>query len=422
MSDPRHRKPKRKRGVTVRGGQGRRRNTGALDTRPTDARRLRRSAREAIARQNRRKVVAATVGAVLIVGGAVVASWWALRPGPPADLTVEAPTDQGVSTLLYVTDGDEATSLALVAAHPQFGDRVVLFPPALLTGLPGFGDRQISQADRFGGPELVELTVMNLLGVRVDAVVELPAAGLGAAIARPMTVDVPSPLLRTEGADQVVAVAAGRGERSPDQLVALLTEPGVDDQLAWLTRQGAVWTALLGRLGTDEDLVDRLTSETFGAPDVARQTLVTAAQDPEVVVTAVPAQRIEPAGGGEEDRYYLPGDAGAGLVAEAFPYLALRPEPRPRVEILNGNGRVGTTQPVAALLVRQGYRVVKTDNADASDYEVTRLIAQGTPNQQNALDIRELLGLGDVYLEQRQPSTVVDITIIVGEDVPAQED
>jgi hypothetical protein len=89
------------------------------------------------------------------------------------------------------------------------------------------------------------------------------------------------------------------------------------------------------------------------------------------------------------------------------------------VEILNGNGRIGTTGPIAALLVDNGYRVVKTDNADRDDYAESRIIAQGREHQQDAIDVQRMLGSGEVLLELRQPSGIVDLTIIVGRDNPA---
>jgi len=89
------------------------------------------------------------------------------------------------------------------------------------------------------------------------------------------------------------------------------------------------------------------------------------------------------------------------------------------VEVLNGNGRIGTTGPIAALLVDKGYRIVKTDNADRDDYAETRVIAQGREQQQNAIDVQRILGSGEVLVEVRQPSGIVDLTIIVGRDIPA---
>jgi len=155
-----------------------------------------------------------------------------------------------------------------------------------------------------------------------------------------------------------------------------------------------------------------------GDSETALQTVLAAAQDPDLVMTAVPVRRIE-AAGGDTERYQLPSSAASAFVSDRFSYLVIRADPRPRVEVLNGNGRIGTTGPIAALLVDQGYRIVKTDNADRDDFAETQVIAQGLEHQQDAIDVQRLLGSGEVLLELRQPSGIVDLTIIVGRDIPA---
>jgi hypothetical protein len=193
----------------------------------------------------------------------------------------------------------------------------------------------------------------------------------------------------------------------------LLTDRGLGNELDLLQRQGAVWESILERLATDGSLIEPITA---GATSSARTAIVGVATS-DAVLTIVPATRIEPSG--DEERYQLDGVDAAEFVELHVPYLQLAPEPRVRVEVLNGNGRIGTTQPVASILVRAGFRVVLTDNADRADYETSLLIAQGTVFQKAAVDARELLGLGDVSVEIHQPSGVVDLTIIVGEDLPA---
>ena len=124
--------------------------------------------------------------------------------------------------------------------------------------------------------------------------------------------------------------------------------------------------------------------------------------------------------GGPDAGYTLSGEAAANFVAQRLGYLVLR-EDRPRVEVLNGNGLVGTTRVVAQELVRRGYRIIKTDNADAFDYGTTQVVAQGRDNRAEADDVLRLIGAGDLFLELRTPSAVVDISIIIGADIPAGE-
>jgi hypothetical protein len=294
----------------------------------------------------------------------------------------------------------------------------VLFPPSLLGVLPGYGESEIADVIRFGGPSLARTTVTNLLGVRVDAVVHIDGAAFVSAVDRPLIVDLPNPLLAPESGGFTVIAAEGPAERDPAMLITLLTDQGDGDQLEWLDRQGAVWRSVLAAISESFDVAERMTRGATGDSEAAFQALVTAAGDPEVVITAVPVRRIE-AAGGDTERYQLPSSAAASFVADRFAFLVIRPEPRPRVEVLNGNGRIGTTAPIAALLVENGFRIVKTDNADRDNYPETQVIAQGREHQQDAVDVQRLLGSGEVLLEVRQPSGVVDLTIIVGRDIPA---
>lgn len=419
MTEARHKKPQRRKGLTVRSGGGRRRRSGIMDETPQSARELNRSARRSAAAQGRRRIALAALGALLIVGTSVVLTWLTLRESSEPDLAVGLPSASGASTLVVVTDeGGRADSIALLVAHPTEGSEVVLFPPSLLAILPGFGESEIADMIRFSGPSLAKTTVTNLLGARVDAVVHLDGAGFAAAIGRPLTVDLANPLLVPEPDGFTVLAAEGSAERDPNMLVTLLTNPGDSDQLEWLDRQGSVWRAALQAVDVDPAIAERLTLGATGEPDAALQAMVAAAADPDLVVTAVPARRIEAAGGGTE-RYQLLSSAAAAFVSDRFSYLIVREEPRPRVEVLNGNGRIGTTGPIAALLVEQGYRIVKTDNADRADYVDTQVIAQGREHQQDAIDVQRILGKGEVLLEVRQPSGIVDLTIIVGLDIPA---
>jgi hypothetical protein len=306
--------------------------------------------------------------------------------------------------------------VALVAASPEGPDRVVLFHPSLLVTLPGFGENLLAFAPMFGGPALADTSVTNLAGVRVDSVVVWTEAELAQAIGRDLTIDLPTALLVTDGDAQVVVAAAGESSRTPEEAARFMVEAGTSDQLDHLQRQGGVWRALLALVAEDASVADRLIAAA-DRPDVARTALVGVATG-EPIVTLVNADRIDPTGGGEE-RYQLDGADAALFVEANVPYLQIAPEPRFRVEVLNGNGLIGTTGPVAAELVDEGFWVVITDNADRDDYETTRIIAHGREHQNAALAVHDVIGRGDVSIEVRQPSGVVDVTIIVGQDLPA---
>ncbi|MGH8937432.1 MAG: LCP family protein [Acidimicrobiia bacterium] len=415
----RHRRLKRTRGFRFFDGRGRRRQTRDPEAGPPSPDELARVADRAAGARARRRVVGSLVAAAVIVAGAVAVTLIVLRPDEPVP-EIPAPAEEGASLLALVIDGSgRATSTALLAVRPGRPSYLVLFPPALLVTVPGYGDALISQATEFAGPQLASLTVSNLLGVRIDDTLVFPPGSLVEAVQQPLMVELEVPLLvREEDGERVVA-GTGSGSRDPALLETLLTVQGTGDQLQWLQRQGAVWKSVVEEAGQNPELAERLGSHAGGAPAPAVEVLVALGRDLELLVTAVPVSRI--AVGGETERYQLSGDEAAGFVEGRFQYLRLRPEPRPRVEVLNGNGRVGTTQAVAEALVRRGFRVLKTDNADRFDYAETQVIAQGRENQEEALEAREVLGRGEVILELRRPSGVVDLTIIVGQDIPSEE-
>lgn len=412
MTDPRHRK-------RSTGSTDTRRRRVAIGEQPTTARELNRTVSKAADRRRRRRVLAASVAAAAMVAGAVGLTYWLTREAdlPPSGAAV--PSAGGASSLVVIIDdAGLGASTALVVSHPVLPDRVVLFPPNLVAILPGFGEQTIGEAPLIGGGELSELAITNLLGTRVDTVNVLSAPELASLIPAGLEVDLPVPLLMSEGGGEVVEVPAGRAVLDGSITARLLVTQGSDDQLAWLQRQEAVWEALLAVAGEGGPLVEGLSTVERGDADLANAALVGAGADPDTAITGLSVRRIGVAGPGSPELYELPAGAVADFLTEQVPFLALREGERPRVEILNGNGDIGTTQPVAALLVRSGFRVVRTDNADRSDYQQSQVVAQGGEHQQDALDIRALLDTGEVLVDQRQPSTVVDVTIIVGRDLP----
>ena len=416
MTDPRHRKPDRKRGYRLRSRSGRRRTT--VDD-PLSRSELKSAAQANRTRKARRRIALAITVALLTVWTAVVLSWWLGQRASEdvPDVPVAEVPPEGVGALFAVVDADGwVRSLTLLAASDEAGDRAVLFHPSLLVTLPGFGENLLSNAVRFDEDDLLGIAVANLMGIRIDEVIVWTEDDIAEAIESTIVIDLPQPLIVADGTAQVVIAGKGPIGRDGPSIARLLTDQGLGTELDLLQRQGAVWEALLGQLASDDVTVERLVG---GQGSAARASLVgTATGEP--VLTVVPATRIEPTG--DEERYQLDGVDAAQFVSQHLQYLQLAPEPRIRIEVLNGNGLIGTTRPVAALLVRAGFRVVVTDNADRSDFESTLVIAQGRDFQQAALDAREILGIGEVSVEILQPSGVVDLTIIVGQDLPAGGD
>lgn len=385
-------------------------------TREPSARDLRRMADKDRRARGRRRVAWALVAAVALVTASVVGSvWWLERPPPEAAVPEAIPVaGEGESVLVTLVDGEAVVGAALVAAHPTGADTMILFPSALSAIVPGYGTWDLALAAEIDGDDLLALTLTNLLGARIDGSIAVPAASLAAALDG-ATVSLPSALLVEEGSDQVVVAAAGSSPRSASTIEQLLTEPGTDDQLSWIVRQGAVWQAFVAAREADESLIFDLVDTASGDVVLARSVLESLATDPAGTVTAAQVEALDTFGTGEE-RYRLQVDDAAELVDERLPWLDLVSGERIRVEVLNGTGEVGITAPIAAALVKDGYRIVRTDNADVQDFSETRVVGHTLENQRAALDVQGLLGFGEVRIEQRQPSLVVDVTVIVGDD------
>jgi hypothetical protein len=146
--------------------------------------------------------------------------------------------------------------------------------------------------------------------------------------------------------------------------------------------------------------------------------LLAAATSEDLLLGALPVQRVTTLTG---EALALSAGAATEFVPARLGHLLLRAGERPRVEVLNGNGRIGVTRVVAEAVVRRGFRVVRTDNADRFDYAVTLVIAQGEEAQEAAREVAGIVGAAAVYLEEAAPSLVVEVSIIVGLDIPAGE-
>ena len=94
----------------------------------------------------------------------------------------------------------------------------------------------------------------------------------------------------------------------------------------------------------------------------------------------------------------------------------LRDLPRPtQVQVLNGSGAPDLARVVTDRLRQRGLDVVAVGNADGSSYPQTLvLLRRGDPSV--ARMVAQRLGAG-VTLEQRDPTLLVDVTVILGRDL-----
>ncbi len=391
----------------------------------------------------------AAVGAVLVglVAGGVLdrdlfAGGWPawLRPGTTADPAADADdpatgTAPEGSVLLSTVDADGTLRWLAVLAVPASGDAatVLLVPPALIADVPGHGTFTLAEAGELGGTPLIAASLANLLELRLDAQVTLDVDGWGAVVDAAGGVEV---TLRAGVDDPQRGIRLEPGPHRLDgqAAVAVLDAAGPPlGQLEALARVPPVLAGVLDAIADDPDLVGRMldlgddagavletdapevVSEVFGA-------LADARPRDEVAVLTLP---VVPVGDGPEVGFRLDDERAEPLLDDRLgpwrPDAALASGRD--VQILNGNGVPRIGQRVSELLADGGYRVVLSGNADRFTHETTRIILHADTQEQIAIgqDVQRRLGVGDLELAAT-PSSVVDVTIVVGRDFPPTAD
>ena len=327
----------------------------------------------------------------------------------------EEDTAVAEALLLVVTDEDGKGSAFAVVSEAEDGSALLaVVPGSLYELLPGYGIFPIADALTFEGPQLAALAVENTLGIDVGAEIAVAASDLAELIGADVVVNLPNPLLDEEEDGTIVRLAAeGDLLRDPQVLDALFTNRGSGELLAYLERQVAAWEGLVAHVAADDALAASVAARASGDSALAASLISAAGTGLEV--TLVPVGQV---GGGEDEGFQPKSDEMADFVERRMPQLALWSGERPRAEILNGNGRLTTTREVAEILVGRGLRVVRTDNAESFDFESTVVLAQGEEHTDLARQVVTMLGTGELRLEAEAPSGIVDVSIIVGHDIP----
>ncbi|TLM98439.1 MAG: LytR family transcriptional regulator [Actinobacteria bacterium] len=92
-----------------------------------------------------------------------------------------------------------------------------------------------------------------------------------------------------------------------------------------------------------------------------------------------------------------------------------------RVIVYNGAGKPGIAGEAAQVLIRRGFRVVDTKNADSFKYKTTRVVVR-RGNAARGQAVADALGVGKVSVEPSDED-VTDVIVIIGKDYrpPAAE-
>ncbi len=329
--------------------------------------------------------------------------------------------------------GGEHTPASTVSVLSVDRDRgqgtVLLVPTTTVAEVPGYGAFPLGEAHAFGGAELVEITLANLLGVPLDGVVTLDRDGWRslARMVGPVEVDVPDAVAGEDG----LRLAAGSQRLDPDQLAELVTiAPAPGDELDAMGRVQAALTGLLeGAPGSSEafasleEVEDEMTGLDEGADRLGAvlDDLAALLAVDEATALTLP---VSPLGSGGDDLYRVDDARLAELVGTRLGVEAPSPdEPGRDVHVLNGKGEPGIGRHVARELAGGEYEIVLSGNADRFGRETTRILVHDDSPEaiERARDVRDRLGVGEV-VRAGTPQSVADLTIVVGTDFPPRGD
>ncbi|MDZ4170313.1 MAG: LytR C-terminal domain-containing protein [Coriobacteriia bacterium] len=86
----------------------------------------------------------------------------------------------------------------------------------------------------------------------------------------------------------------------------------------------------------------------------------------------------------------------------------------PRVIVYNGAGKPGIAGQAAQVLIRSGFRVIDTKNADDFNYKKTEIVVR-RGDLARGEEVRKALGIGSVVVDT-STADVTDVIVIIGKD------
>ena len=363
--------------------------------------------------------------------------------GPPVatDQPSEpAPSDPQLAVAFATFDESAlsagASHIAILAHEPSTGQgTVLLVPPGTVADVPGHGLLPVGRAYGFGQAPLLDATLDNLLGIDLDGAVGVSRQGWSSLFTRVggFSVDVPERLdERLDDGSSRVRFQAGAQFLDGPRLAELLTfEESGESQLEQLARVQLVLTGFLEQVAADPAILDAVFVDdapmldgTVRSADIRSllEDLSASLAADQFEVRTLP---VSPMSSGEGETYRLDETRASVIIDDRFAAsVPTGAEGGGRaLQILNGNGTPGIGQQVAQILLPEGFRVVKTGNADRFDHRETRIIVYSDHVDQlrAAERIQELLGVGRIE-RSRQPLSVADITVVVGLDFLEQRE
>ena len=350
---------------------------------------------------------------------------------PSAVVAAGQPVTYLVMTVRSDDLSRQADTLTLFSLGGGAQPYALMIPPSALTEIPGYGFDAISKSLSFGRIPLSDVTVENLLGVRVDHIEVVDDAAFARLIDRMggIRIRVPGALMQPDGAGRLVPLfGAGEQKLSGKKTVSYLTFQGTDEtELSRLARVQQVWEAMFAPYAGDKaaglaKLIAGLGNGLDGDEGVGRfaRFLASFASVPSASRTydVVPVTPV--GGGGDQGALRVDNRELEALVGKYLAGSAPGIGPRPRLQLLNGNGTPEAGIAAAQRLVPEGFWLVDSGNARSFDFAETKIVVyvNDEATMAAAAEVRRLLGVGQVELS-RSPNTSIDVTVVIGKDYPA---
>ncbi len=341
--------------------------------------------------------------------------------------------EQSQQRLLLVTtaeDGGPATSVTLLAGSA--GDvrpSVLHLPTGTLVRAPGMGEEQLRTIHDRGGAALLSGAVSETLSLDIDevAVVTEPAFADFLDRAGGVELDVAERLV-TRDAEGGAEVLVDVGPQTLDgaALVDLWTHRSHIDEVGAFRRRQQVLEAVF-TAAADDRVRDRLVAD--GAPQLRMDAeaawlrelfadMADAETSTAVRHDLLPVERTGSAGTDGRRSYRVDLTAAGDLVRSMFGAADdIDVDGGARVQVLNGVGVPGVADLVEQRL-GEDVEILYTGNATSFDFSETRVLVYEESGivMEQARRMQDKLGVGTIQVS-RQPQSIVDFTIVVGEDL-----
>lgn len=340
-------------------------------------------------RLRRDALIACVVVALIAAGVFLVGRGGGSETGPPLDASFLVP-----STLAWsVTQGTHVfvTAFGVPVENPAVA---IVIPDATFVDLPGGGPEAVGDAARTPGSLIA--AVQATLDRPIEHFLLSDEFQLAALVERLGEIEV-----QTEAVFNYQGTDYGPGplELSGGAVLAYLGE--ADD----FDRTGR-WEEVLTGLMSVEKKVSDWAGE-LGTSDDGRFAATMLARAEGGTITELPTAPDE------DGTLRVDPKAVDELVSTKFPAAD---HPLVRIAVLNGSGRPGVGWEIGTLLASSGFRVVAAQNAESFNQKETQIVASGDAFLEQAQQVRDVLGVGTVYVGS-QPTGIVDITIVVGKDL-----